>query len=1256
MTGSQDDSSSLTIRPMPLTEKLLRRHPVEGEELIFNREASLHCTLFTETEELQSGEIVLTSLRIGVVTAAGDSDISYYMAPIEDLRHIGYSGEDNILYLRFVDPAKPERVEQDIYGRVQFDSEQRMDDIWGELYEQRTRLSRPATLEEMDGIGRDIHEGRFDAAILKLDRLLGIEPLNGMLHLMKARTLYVCGRRAEAVTCAAKHIASILYIHAGYLILEYLWYDWHEGALRLLPDPNAAQADGDEREAALLWAVTASARGDKAEFVRQVCKVVRFYMEEGDDVAFTVALRLLSVLSAETREPIRELYRELSERLEGLADEIGPEAVESLIPFFQLAEHETKEEALDSFERLIGRETGTENGLEPIRTMFLEQYEAIRDLASSPQPYTPPEEWTVGAVVTERGLWIESEWSGSMRRQACQIWAEARLTGTDSPAFVNRLNLATQGEWKNKLEAVDNGYLSLLLTLLQVERSIRQGRTTQALVKLADWKKENRRNIGLFENPWLLYGEELIDYYTAWAMKSESDLRDALSRIPNRHPFLGLHRESAGILEELRADARRCAIEGHEMVLGEMKQAVALAESLTASSDLGLRTLADAARSFSHEVKQKLADASLAMHGEPEAATGQASSPKRESFFGRLKAKLFGSGGDGAKEDRLERAATSGTGHSSGWAKANQIRIAIAGESGSGKTTMLNAIFRTNLFFATQEEATGVPTEVTYGKLPRIEVWDREGKVRRHLDIPADWFGQGDGDSLLLSDRLEEARRFITEHTRVGSPELAWVERVAVAWPLEGLPEHAVLVDTPGFNAHTARSALAEAVLRDSNMCLYIMDARHALKGQELETMQFIRHEAGKTFIVLNKMDLVFGDDELDCDGEGAAEETIARVRRELAEQFAVDDVIVFPVCSLPGSGVPQEARRYAANLESLVVAVFQEAKDGQLDYIIDASAKSALHVFREVQSSTQEAAAAGEQELLKLERAVPLDFRLFEEEARELLKDSMNRHRGAFYDAMNKHLEESFGGSLDLFVEWLQTVDSASELKKQVGMKAENLVKATIALLEYERKEELERMGRRVAEDAAAFMKELYRNLPFSAASEPEKLTAGLATLNVSSSGQLATELQSINYGGGINGGAAIGAAIGAVVLGPVGALIGGVLGQLFGGKSLDEVKQEVYEAFRNSISELWDQTAEVLNRDLSPQQTASFLNMLQKEMDGQLDGYRSVVRLEIDRRQAEWRTKLEALLQLQLTARSLQVVMERLRDWRMVRRARLR
>ncbi|WP_249861111.1 hypothetical protein [Paenibacillus konkukensis] len=90
--------------------------------------------------------------------------------------------------------------------------------------------------------------------------------------------------------------------------------------------------------------------------------------------------------------------------------------------------------------------------------------------------------------------------------------------------------------------------------------------------------------------------------------------------------------------------------------------------------------------------------------------------------------------------------------------------------------------------------------------------------------------------------------------------------------------------------------------------------------------------------------------------------------------------------------------------------------------------------------------------------------------------------------------------------------------------------------------------------------------------------------------------------------------------------------------------------------MSELWDQIAEVLNRDLSPQQTASFLNKLQDALDGQLEACRSVVHKEIDRQQAVWRSKQEDLLQLQLSARNLQAVMERLRDWRTVRRANLR
>ena len=55
-----------------------------------------------------------------------------------------------------------------------------------------------------------------------------------------------------------------------------------------------------------------------------------------------------------------------------------------------------------------------------------------------------------------------------------------------------------------------------------------------------------------------------------------------------------------------------------------------------------------------------------------------------------------------------------------------ELRVAIWGETGAGKVALLNSLFNTNMFFAIQEKATGVPIEIRHGEKFAVSVLDHE--------------------------------------------------------------------------------------------------------------------------------------------------------------------------------------------------------------------------------------------------------------------------------------------------------------------------------------------------------------------------------------------------------------------------------------------------------------------------------------------------------------------------------------------------
>ncbi|WP_436239876.1 dynamin family protein [Paenibacillus sp. LjRoot153] len=1223
----------------PMISEFMSLHPIEGETVLFRAESKFHCeTLWGESEI--TGLCFATNYRFGVI--GKQQKLFYSTNPYCNIRDTQVV--DDATFQFRIGGEDWFDISKDSVFTVTLSDDNLLDAVIEHVIHFRYDFPPKEVESKFPEIFELMYRGEYENALQQLQHLKQIDTLSGMIDLLIGKVLRVTGKQVEATSLISKGAWKAILFHPQVMFAEYLWYPWHNGTLRFLPALSDLKDDRWIVQRYLIHAIHAKAQGQFEQFIKNSCLAFKYYITESeglDPACFSFAAHCLHYLYPSTKSYVHEAFLIFIERYENLFADEDESSVDLMRTIFL----EVFNESYDHIAWLQALESLDDSSeLKNSISLAQENFSELLSCKSVKQEPERRDSWDLAEFLGYSGF--KNEYDSHLlhiRDVAYKTVGAARTMGITSPEAIQGMNQLKQLDFFKKLELLEEESLGFVILLLQAEEHLANGYQGHVMIALQEWKRKNGHLLGLISEPYLQHAATILQAYEAWALGDVNQLSDALGRLPMHAPFNWIH----GLLHNQRLvlEMSQAAYENESEVIEGMLQASKLTGTFSESTWLDL-PMRDKAKQFYQLLNERMQEVDSLQHGHAEAAAGldeAAVQPSKASWLRKVKSLFFG------KKETMQEVVPTAVMKK----PVKHIKIAIAGESSAGKTTLLNAIFRTNLFFVTQEEATGVPTEVRYGERMRLEVWDKSGQLRNTMETESSWF-QEDGTTL-LEQHLDIVSTFLMQHTKVGSPALEWVERVVVYAPLLKLPPHVVLVDTPGFNSDARRTAVTEAEMKSCHMCMYIMDARNALKRKEMSTLEFIREEAGKTFILLNKMDLVLGDPELDCDGGDAADETVARVRRDLAAYFHLPDVVVYPVSSMPREQLTSEAYRYAEHMHVVTEAIFVEAEHQQLDLFIDASAKTVIEVHQGINNAFARSVEIQEQEIHRMEKVVPQDFTIYEDQVQALIRNSIAKYRSEFVDTMIKELNDAFQSTSDSMVAWLQEVTSASRLKNEVQEQATQLLQNALTRIDIARKRELERMGKKVSEEAASFLQELYRNLPFATSFDSKSFLRGLSTNQLTSSAGLQTELSNINYGNGLNGGSVAGAIVGTFLLGPIGTLIGGFLGQLLGGKSLGDVKKEVYDTYVNTINQTWDQVAEVCDQDLSEERTASFMNRLNQAVQQQLEACRKVVQLEIESKESALREQVGDLIRMRLAARQLQQVMDRLRQWRTVRRAKL-
>ena len=181
--------------------------------------------------------------------------------------------------------------------------------------------------------------------------------------------------------------------------------------------------------------------------------------------------------------------------------------------------------------------------------------------------------------------------------------------------------------------------------------------------------------------------------------------------------------------------------------------------------------------------------------------------------------------------ERLDRAAAR--------LRADDVVVAVVGEFKQGKSTLVNALLRTDICPVDSDVVTAVPTVLRYGRPPAV-----------FLQIPGP-----DGAVEPVQVPFEELRRHVTESAPDGDRPAP--RSVEVRLDRRLLGAGLSFIDTPGVGGlDSAQGNITLATLSLAGAALFVTDAAQELTAPEVEFLRRVLDRCPRVFCVVTKTDL----------------------------------------------------------------------------------------------------------------------------------------------------------------------------------------------------------------------------------------------------------------------------------------------------------------------------------------------------------------------------------------------------------------
>lgn len=626
-----------------------------------------------------------------------------------------------------------------------------------------------------------------------------------------------------------------------------------------------------------------------------------------------------------------------------------------------------------------------------------------------------------------------------------------------------------------------------------------------------------------------------------------------------------------------------------------------------------------------------------------------------------------------------------------------EIRIAITGETSAGKSTFLNRLFNTELFFTTQEEATGVPTEIRKGKDITVEVFNHKGEIRsayqttdgtwidrnreeyleerKELERKREedyqkrlkkynslwnkflrWCGKKQEEIKREVDELMTPEEFILKHSRVGEEALGWIEKVCVTLPIQNMPNNIVIIDTPGFNANTKRADIAKKVIVESHVGMFVIDARNALKKEEMKVAKFIQSEVSKMIFIVNKVDNIDIDDDLDCDEEDSIEDRIEYMKHKISDELRSQTIEIWPVCSLPKSEVKNESKKYCENIQIIKEVVLEAIQRQRIELVIDQVAKQVETLISQVEQYAEETIIKLTTEVAELEESTYIDPELLRddilEKGHELYAEEVDNYVTNIQNDISRHLTNAN----NQFTNWLKQVETKDELREHVKNKASYRIQEAASDIERNRKKELQNLSGKMQVYLHNVFEQLYEKLDISLG-DSKKFDGNAAYLN--HRGLSVGRFSANELGESISRAQSTASDLLPFFSNDTRKLVGSGIAKVYKftdkliGKSLQQLIQETSIQFAEQLNHVEKQICDVYSKDLDQDEQSSYMNKFQDYIEEEIECYEHRIQEKIMEVKNRWIYENKEIILLKKKIYYMQVKMNQVNIWRQNRKS---
>lgn len=201
-----------------------------------------------------------------------------------------------------------------------------------------------------------------------------------------------------------------------------------------------------------------------------------------------------------------------------------------------------------------------------------------------------------------------------------------------------------------------------------------------------------------------------------------------------------------------------------------------------------------------------------------------------------------------------------------------KLKILVAGQFKTGKSTLLNAMLGDDVLPADVLPCTAVITEIEYGARPAAELYFREyvkkmalpenlrDDVKNHI---ASSSGEVPAPMKIDLSREDALADYLTIPVGVDQKEgvrESPYSRCLLKWPLELCRSGALIIDSPGLNEHESRDATTMGYLEQADMVVHVLNAQQLCGMPDKKFIEEVRARGQSNFpiiFVVNRFDQI---------------------------------------------------------------------------------------------------------------------------------------------------------------------------------------------------------------------------------------------------------------------------------------------------------------------------------------------------------------------------------------------------------------